>query len=567
MVLYACREPTQVTIRLTTDASCGGEGFQEAAVAVAEATSLSGREPSAVTSACEGGEPEANIGTIVVVPSGDDDAPFAVRVVAGIGVEASACRPPDYVLTNPDDIAAGRGCIVARRNLAFSPHTELELPIVLRQSCLNVVCSADKTCVSGKCLSAKVDPDKCSDSGGCSEDVLHGGSGGVGGTGGAGGLGGSGGSGGTGGLGGAGGSNRVVTSLTVGESFSCALVGNKPYCWGLNESGAWGIGLQADTPMGPTEAMSAEPLPGQVVELAAGATHLCVRTDAGSVVCAGDNAWGQLGVPPGNGSPSPTVVMAKFAEHVAAGARHNCTARTGTPPRIACWGANESAQVQEPATPTAGTLQHLMSAGQIAGGERHTCALLAAGTVSCWGEATYFQVGTGNISPVGPNIVMVAGAGVELQASSVSAGDRHSCAIDSGGAVLCWGSETNLGQQFGDGSSVQMNKPDALPNDLIQAEVISTGSDATCVVQQGGILRCWGVFDGGLDVRGQNLAVRSSPVEIQTPNDVVDVAVGLDHACYLDELGQVFCWGNNSKGQATGSGSGVVFPPELIQLP
>ena len=42
-ILYACREPTQVTVRLTTDAPCGGDGFREAAVAVASDEALPDR--------------------------------------------------------------------------------------------------------------------------------------------------------------------------------------------------------------------------------------------------------------------------------------------------------------------------------------------------------------------------------------------------------------------------------------------------------------------------------------------------------------------------------------------
>jgi len=564
-MMYACRESTQVTIRLTTDASCGGDGFQQAAIAVAAKEKLSGREPSALTEACQDGDPESDIGTIVVVPSGDDDAPFAVRVVAGIGVPAEACMAPDYVLGD-DDTEAGRGCIVARRNLAFLPHTELELPIVLRKECLNVDCSADQTCVSGTCVSAKVDPDKCNEPGGCTEDDLRGGSGGVGG-GGAGGFGATGGLGGAGGIGGTGGSGQV-TALTIGESFSCALVGTTPYCWGLNESGAWGTGSQPGTATGPTEAMTGEPLPGLVVELAAGAAHLCVLTDNGSVLCAGDNTFGQLGTA-GASSTSPTVAVAKFAQHVGAGARHTCARLVGGQPQVTCWGANESGQVTLPPTLTAGPSQQLGDAERISGGVRHTCVVEAAGTVSCWGDSTYFQVGTGNSAPVPPTTIQLqAGAG-DLQATSVSAGDTHSCAIDTGGGVLCWGVETNLTQPFGNGPAVVSGDPTAAPNNVIQAEVISTGSNATCVVQQGGLLRCWGVFAGGLDISGSGNAnaVQPSPVEIQVENDVVDVAVGADHACYLDELGQVFCWGNNSKGQVIGSGSGVVFPPEQIPLP
>ncbi|MGH7440972.1 MAG: hypothetical protein ACRENE_35310, partial [Polyangiaceae bacterium] len=92
---------------------------------------------------------ENDIGTFVVVPNqgnGSSDS-FAILVTTG------SCKPPDL-----------NGCIVARRELSFLPHTPLTLPIAMDKVCLNVTCPAQQTCVApGTCVSDKIDT-----SGGCS---------------------------------------------------------------------------------------------------------------------------------------------------------------------------------------------------------------------------------------------------------------------------------------------------------------------------------------------------------------------------------------------------------------
>lgn len=84
--------------------------------------------------------------------------------------------------------------------------------------------------------------------------------------------------------------------LAAGLYFVCGLRDDgSVWCWGSNEHGAVGRGdvsrLQA-TPF-------RVPLDGGVVELSAGATHVCARRVDGRVTCWGSNQWGQLG----NGVP------------------------------------------------------------------------------------------------------------------------------------------------------------------------------------------------------------------------------------------------------------------------
>lgn len=150
VLLASCREPTQVTLELSTDLSCSSadpDPLDETSIYVGTpqemAGPLSGLSPAAVTHGCMAGK-DGRIGSIVVVPSGSDDERFALRVVAGR--RSSDCT---------NDLLSG--CIEARRTLGFVPHTPLFLPLALNETCENVVCpSAGDTCVDGACVPSDI---------------------------------------------------------------------------------------------------------------------------------------------------------------------------------------------------------------------------------------------------------------------------------------------------------------------------------------------------------------------------------------------------------------------------
>ncbi|MCC6558094.1 MAG: hypothetical protein IT372_34535, partial [Polyangiaceae bacterium] len=184
-VVLGCRAPTQVTVEVSTDVPCAE--LRGVTLTVGEPGALEALSPTTATDACAQGDPRSRVGSIVVVPSDEIDDAFGLRIVGGVDGEADACAAPDYA-----------GCIVARREMRFVPHTELYLPVVLRGSCKDVPCDATTTCVLGECVPAVViDPGACVDPEACGEGSLGGGAGGAGGAGG--GAGGSGGSGGEGG--------------------------------------------------------------------------------------------------------------------------------------------------------------------------------------------------------------------------------------------------------------------------------------------------------------------------------------------------------------------------------
>jgi hypothetical protein len=131
--LADCRDPTEITARISTDAPC----------ARVTGTRVSASPTSfAETSACvETGEtPRHEIGSIVFFPSGSKTDKVRIEVVLAMGQEDAA----HCVEGAPD-------CIYARRALGYRPHTNLPIDIELRQACAGVKCDPEQTCILGAC--------------------------------------------------------------------------------------------------------------------------------------------------------------------------------------------------------------------------------------------------------------------------------------------------------------------------------------------------------------------------------------------------------------------------------
>jgi hypothetical protein len=148
VLLFGCDKPTSITLRISADQPCSAmkgvriEAGPEGGPARSQASTDQCRDEAGL----------AVIGTIVLVPSGDDSATVGVRVVGGLETSVDGCN----------DEAGFAGCIVARRGIRFVPEKEIDLPIVLRAVCKNVLCDATATCVQGVCQSSQVsDPSRC----------------------------------------------------------------------------------------------------------------------------------------------------------------------------------------------------------------------------------------------------------------------------------------------------------------------------------------------------------------------------------------------------------------------
>jgi alpha-tubulin suppressor-like RCC1 family protein len=234
----------------------------------------------------------------------------------------------------------------------------------------------------------------------------------------------------------------ATTSPSGVFGHTCAVGSGGLACWGANASGQLGDGstIQSRTPR--TVGLPA------VTSVAAGGQHTCA-VSAGSMRCWGANGAGQLGDGTTSQRTTPVAVStASFPagttpSFAAAGSTSSC-AIVGLPSQMFCWGDNGEGQVTASApppatqpTPLAPSLGGGFQPTWITTGRAHACGLESGGTtLKCFGANGRSQL-TGAPTPVGKNdVVLGAAAGL---AATVAAGGDHTCALLADGSVQCWG--------------------------------------------------------------------------------------------------------------------------------
>jgi alpha-tubulin suppressor-like RCC1 family protein len=172
---------------------------------------------------------------------------------------------------------------------------------------------------------------------------------------------------------------------------------------------------------------------------------------------------------------------------------------------------------------------------QLSAGDIHVCGLWAEHGVRCWGEGWSGQLGLGQYgNQPTPQPVIGLATGV----LHVSAGWRHSCAALDSGVATCWG------QSIG-GTLLAPAEVSGLDVPIVR---VSSGGDiVSCALTEDRSLRCWGENFAGLLGDGTT-EDSSAAVPVLELDEVVDFAIGFEHACAVESDGQVYCWGRNWNG-------------------
>ena len=351
-----------------------------------------------------------------------------------------------------------------------------------------------------------------------------------------------------------------VSAVAAGSAHTCAIsASGGVLCWGSNAYGQLGDGTTADH-LTPTAVIGLQ----DAIAIAAGQRHTCAVTTGGAAVCWGDNSQGQLGDGKSCGEicaqPVAVTGLSSGVEAVATGLLHSC-ALTGAGD-VRCWGNNLHGQVGNNQVGTsvnvpAAAVSLEADAGSIGAGDWHSCAVTDAGAAKCWGENLHGQIGNGVFGvnqPIPASVIGLGGSAV-----GIAGGERHTCAVMSSGAVACWG-RNDFGQ-LGTGSSgpIQTTPVDVAGLQATASEV-AAGGNHNCAVAAGGSVWCWGSNASG-ELGDGTTITRPAPVEVAGLTDTLAVAGGLSHTCALDVGATLSCWGNNADGQlGDGTQDGTATP-------
>jgi alpha-tubulin suppressor-like RCC1 family protein len=253
--------------------------------------------------------------------------------------------------------------------------------------------------------------------------------------------------------------------------------------------------------------------------LALGNLHGCAVRKDGTLWCWGNNEQGQLGT--GDTTPQPMPVQLAHFPHeaisVAAGAYHTCAVLADG--SLWCWGRSEYGALG--LGPVHSSLVPARVSGvegvvRVAAGFQKTCAWKKDGSVWCFGELLR---GLGELALAKVPVEMKE---LGTRVEEIAFGAQHTCARTvsqegaKGGDVLCWG-ESSMGQL---GSEAAGDPSLAVPVASLKGKTVSlaAGDDFTCALTTDGKAWCWGRGHGGrLGTGRKDLELSSRPVRVQLP--------------------------------------------------
>lgn len=509
----ACREPTELKVRVTTDFDCGS--LSKNAVSVRVGPDFPTKGPAAtVSKACAA----RYAGTVVVAPSGRGDR-VAIEVVAALD---------PATLDNDGQCTEGTpGCIHARRLLGYLDGTALTVPIELQGSCAGRVCDPSDTCVDARCVPAAIDPAACKvdctlrADGGAPIDAGADGS-----------LPGN------------------VTQLALGADHSCALLKSGTVkCWGSNQYGQLGIGSIGGTKASPVDVSSL----ADVAEIHGRATYFtCALKTGGALTCWGQSGVGQLANPAYRGNPYPSPVPSSVLDvkKLMVAVDHGCAMKGSG--AIECW-CNYVKAAQANPTDIGGIDGGIDT---LTGGESFT--VIKSGSGALWGFGSDDQ---GTLPFDGGTVPAPTPLFGGLAVASVVSGSRDTIVTLPDGGHAGWG--------FNNARQLTVDQYTPVPNivplpALNGYKDICLGATFGCGLDASDAVHCWG------DNTNKQIGPNGSASAVPIPVGIIAAKVwcGEAHACALRKSdGVLLCWGKNQSGElGAGTVGGDNATPQIVAL-
>lgn len=239
------------------------------------------------------------------------------------------------------------------------------------------------------------------------------------------------------------GSGVRAQAITAGGRFTCVLsTGGRVKCWGGNAYGQLGLGDTENRGATPSTMGDALPFvdlgPVPVVQLSAGASHVCALLEDGGLLC-----WGRAAMYP---NESPDCFEPMVCE--------------GPPQHGGRLGLGDMEhRGDDPGEMGAALPRVELDVGEIAtvhASDLHTCVLDVDGAVTCWGDARDGRLGLGDEADRGDQPgemgMQLPSLSLPLPALAMDASLLQTCAIFEDG-VRCWGSVPDY-WDLGDGETL-----------------------------------------------------------------------------------------------------------------
>ena len=381
------------------------------------------------------------------------------------------------------------------------------------------------------------------------------------------------------------GTNQVLgpasSQIESEDRHTCTVLADgRVKCWGYNFYGELGNDSTADvnTPVAVSGISRA-------LSVATGKYHTCAVLLDGSIKCWGYNYFGQLGAGQSTGphecnswpcSKTPLEVSGiNNAIAVAGGGYHTCALLADG--SVKCWGYNQFGQLgigqntgpedcgSNPCSKTPVAVNGINNAIALTAGWNHSCAMLDDSSVKCWGYNGSGELGCGYNGDVYTPVSVV---GIN-NAAAIDAGWQHTCALLSDRTMKCWG--YNGYGELGNGTRNSSNTPITVSG-INTAVALASSNSLTCAALSNGSVKCWGINHYGQLGTGQNTGPETCssfpcstiPVDVNGISNASDIATGYWHACALLFDGTARCWGSGYLGDGANTQSNA--PVEVKNL-
>ena len=363
------------------------------------------------------------------------------------------------------------------------------------------------------------------------------------------------------------GTGKTVASFdSGGDHGSCVILNDSTVkCWGRNGKGQLGQGHTNNLGDDPGEMGDNLPVVDlgtgkTATALSAGDRTLCALLNDGSVKCwgmgylgslgDGDSETHSVGDEPGEMGDNLAAIdlgTGRTATAIAARGHHNCALLDdGT---VKCWGYNYLGHLGLGDTQNRGDDPGEMgdnlpavdlgtgkAATAITVGYDHTCALLADGSVKCWGHNGFGQLGQGHTNALGDdpdemgdNLPPID-LGTGKSAVAINAGRYHTCALLDDGSAKCWGGGSYGLLGTGNQTSIGLNSwqmgDNLSPIDLgagKSAVAIEAGHRHTCALLNDATVKCFGDAWNGQLGQGDQDNLGDGPGEMGDNLPIVDL--------------------------------------------
>ena len=285
------------------------------------------------------------------------------------------------------------------------------------------------------------------------------------------------------------------------------------------------------------------------------AGHVVLPCTNGQLTSWGENYYGQLGNGSYGGSfSSPAAVVwpnqpavIKTAVSVQASFAIDAAGN------LWAWGDNSTGKLGlgsgVSATAVPMQVAGISNVVAVSGGNAHTIALRADGTVWSWGTRAGSALGTGASGPAVVHTPQQIALPTSIRA--VASGDLFSLALDVNGHLWSWGVENagELGLNTAPGNHFQAT-PAQVPLPNVAFKHMDAAYNRAAAVSSNGQLYSWGQnANYELGLGHPNYTALPTLIPSLAGISFASVAVNLTTTMAVQPLGGTYVWGSNSHGQ------------------